>query len=76
MSLKSEAGKFEALLCEDNGLLYETCKLPHDVNYDECAFVPDPRANGFFDHEDPNECGKFYSCNKGVASPLRSHLQE
>ena len=67
MSLKSEAGEFEALLCEDNGLLYATSKLPHDVNYDECAFVPDPRAN---------ECSKFYSCNKGVASPLRSHLQE
>ncbi len=24
-----------------------------------------PRANGIFDHEDPDECGKFYTCSEG-----------
>jgi len=77
-----EDGEFEALLCDD-GLLfddaktnYETCKLPHDVDCGDRAFVQEPqkgidprcpRANGFFDHEDPAVCNKFYSCDKGVA---------
>ena len=28
------------------------------------------RANGIFDHEDPNECGKFYLCDKGTAHEM------
>ena len=48
---------------------YETCKLPHDVDCGDRAFVQEPqkgidprcpRANGFFDNEDPNVCDKFY----------------
>jgi len=72
-------------LCED-GLLFddsrrnkEKCKLPHTVDCGKREFVQEPqtgidprcpRANGFFDHEDPAECGKFYLCDKGQAHEM------
>jgi len=72
-------------LCED-GLLFddsrrnkETCKLPHGVDCGKREFVQEPqagidprcpRANGIFDHEDPNECHKFYLCDKGTAHEM------
>ena len=72
-------------LCED-GLLFddsnrnkERCVLPHGVDCGNREFVQEPqagidprcpRANGIFDHEDPNECGKFYLCDKGVAHEM------
>ena len=28
------------------------------------------RANGFFDHENPNECSRFYLCDKGTAHEM------
>ena len=67
-------------LCED-GLLFddskrnkEQCKLPYNVDCGGREFVqeraPDiddrcPHKFGFFDHEDPNVCNKFYNCDKG-----------
>ena len=29
-----------------------------------------PKANGNFGHEDPDECKKFYLCDKGVAHKM------
>merc|ERR1711935_261391 len=72
-------------LCED-GLLFddsrrnkETCKLPHGVDCGLREFVQEPqagidprcpRANGIFDHEDEDECHKFYLCDKGTAHEM------
>ena len=58
---------------------HEVCKYPFDVSctdekYDR-IYVQEPqedrdprcvRGNGFFDHEDPAVCDKFYSCDKGT----------
>jgi hypothetical protein len=76
------ASEFKAELCDD-GLLFddsranfERCKLPQDVDCGDRAFVQEPqkgidpkcpRANGFFDHDDPAVCDKFYNCDKGRA---------
>ena len=72
-------------LCDD-GLLFddsrrnkERCVLPHGVDCGAREFVQQPqegidprcpRANGIFDHEDPNECTKFYLCDKGTAHEM------
>jgi len=73
----------EKKTCPD-GLLFdlknpnhEKCDLPFNV---DCADrtelqVPQPslhcpRANGFFTHEDPNICEKFYNCVDGKANEL------
>lgn len=84
-------GEAEALLCDD-GLLFDTtirnrerCVMPHGVDCGERIYVQEPqegidarcpRANGVFDHDDPDVCNKFYQCADGVpheiacASPL------
>ncbi|CAB4055437.1 unnamed protein product [Lepeophtheirus salmonis] len=75
----------EAKLCPD-GLLFddtnpnvEKCDYPFNVECGTREFVqePDPtsdprcyRANGFFNHEEPTECGKFYNCVHGKAHEL------
>ena len=80
-----EDGQAQPELCDD-GLLFddsrrnkEQCKLPHGVDCGAREFVQEPqagidprcpRANGIFDHEDPEECGKFYLCDKGVAHEM------
>jgi hypothetical protein len=77
-----EKGVPTEVLCDD-GLLFddsirnrEKCVLPHNVDCGERVYVQEPtpgidprceRANGFFDHEDPAVCDKFYSCDKGTA---------
>ncbi len=70
----------EAVLCPD-GLLFdysnpnhEQCVFPQNIDCGAREFVQEPtpgldercpRANGVFDHENPNECSKFYTCDKG-----------
>merc|ERR1719507_1845988 len=63
-------GEFEALLCQD-GLLfddskvnYEVCKLPHDVDCGERAFVQEPQKG-----IDPR-------CLTELLSPLRFAVRE
>jgi hypothetical protein len=71
-----------ATLCGD-GLLFddskrndEVCKHKYTVVCGDRVFVQkpqkgiDPRcphANGFYDHDDPSVCNKFYNCDKGTA---------
>lgn len=75
-------GSSTAELCED-GLLFndkvrnkERCDLPFGIDCGTREFVQEPaegidpvclRSNGFFDHEDPNVCNKYYNCDKGKA---------
>jgi hypothetical protein len=70
----------EAKLCPD-GLLFEDgnpndekCDYPFNVECGTREFVQEPgtdhdpkcyRANGFFNHEDPNVCNAFYNCVYG-----------
>ncbi len=75
-----EDGVAEPLLCPDGHLFdysrrnHEGCRLPHGVDCGAREFVQEPtpgldercpRANGIFDHLDPAECSKFYTCDKG-----------
>jgi len=77
--------KAEAKLCED-GYLFddsvinrEKCVLPHGVDCGDREFVQAraegidercDRANGFFNHEDPQVCDKFYQCDNGTAHEM------
>lgn len=68
-------------LCED-GLLFDTsnpnlekCDLPFSVDCgDRTELQPAqstiqcPRKNGFFSHEDPSVCDRFYNCVNGLAN--------
>ncbi|XP_059093931.1 protein obstructor-E-like [Tigriopus californicus] len=77
-------GVAKAELCEDgyffNDALrnHESCQLGlKDCGDRIYVQEPDPerdprcgRANGFFEHEDPNVCDKFYLCSKGVAHEM------
>jgi len=70
----------EAKLCPD-GLLFEDgnpnqekCDYPFNVECGSREYVQEPgdgidplcyRANGFFNHEDPAVCDKFYNCVYG-----------
>jgi hypothetical protein len=72
-------------LCED-GMLFddrirnrEKCVLPQGVNCGKREFVQKPtpgidpqceRANGFFEHNDPTVCDKFFLCDKGNAHEM------
>lgn len=78
-------GIAEAKLCQD-GLLFEDgnpnqekCDYPFNVNCGAREFVQEPetgidarctRANGFFNHESPTVCDKFYNCVGGVPYEL------
>merc|ERR1712241_1475401 len=75
----------EAKLCPD-GLLFEAenpnlekCDYPFNVDCGAREFVQEPdktsdplcyRANGFFNHEDPAVCDKFYNCVYGKPHEL------
>merc|ERR1712213_223206 len=75
----------EAKLCPD-GLLFEDgnpnqekCDYPFNVECNDREYVQEPetgidpvcyRANGFFNHEDPAVCDKFYNCVYGKAHEL------
>lgn len=75
-------GQAKAELCPD-GLLFddsdrnkERCKLPYTVDCGDRGFVQerqagiDPvceHANGYFDHDDPTVCDRYYLCDKGKA---------
>lgn len=69
----------DGLLFQDGNPNVERCDYPFNVECGNREFVqePDPtsdercyRANGYFNHEDPNVCGKFYNCVHGVAYEL------
>merc|ERR1712012_522198 len=70
----------EEKFCPD-GLLFEAsnpnnelCNYPFNVDCGAREYVQEPepgldarcyRANGFFNHEDPNVCNKYYNCVHG-----------
>jgi len=69
----------DGLLFEDGNPNHEKCDYPFNVECGDREFVQEPeldidarcyRANGFFNHEDPNVCDKFYNCVNGVAYEL------
>jgi len=79
------SGVATAKLCKDGYLFddskrnYEQCKLPHDVDCGVREYVQArqegiddrcERANGLFDHEDPNVCDKFYTCDNGTVHEM------
>ncbi|XP_060526912.1 protein obstructor-E-like isoform X1 [Cylas formicarius] len=76
-------GEHEVKLCPD-GLVFddsdpnhERCDIPANVDCaDRTALQPPkpskgcPRANGYYRHDDPRACDKFFNCVDGVAHEL------
>merc|ERR1711973_219236 len=77
-------GVSETKFCPD-GLLFEAsdpnnelCDYPFNVDCGDREYVQEPeegldakcyRANGFFNHEDPDVCNKYYNCVHGYPHP-------
>jgi len=75
--------KISDKLCPD-GLVYDEasfqlaqCSLPFSVDCKNRTVLQKaqpsphcPRKNGYFVHEDPTVCNKFYFCGDGIANPL------
>jgi len=74
-----------ATLCKDGYLFddsirnHEKCVLPHNVDCKGREFVQArqagiddrcDRANGLFNHESPDVCDRFYSCDNGTAHEM------
>ncbi|XP_039765895.1 protein obstructor-E-like [Pararge aegeria] len=71
-------GEITEKLCPD-GMVFndyssddEKCDLPFNIDCSQRPKLQEPipslhcvRQNGYFSHEDPNECGKFYFCVDG-----------
>ncbi|EEC17154.1 protein obstructor-E [Ixodes scapularis] len=61
----------------DNNPLYARCDFLSNVDCSKRPYLQEakstpkcPRANGYFPHEDPQNCAEFYTCSNGVPSKL------
>ena len=64
----------DGYMFDDSSNNNKRCKFPHEVDCGAREFVqePDPerdprcpRANGFFEHDEPEVCDKFLQCSEG-----------
>jgi len=69
----------DGLMFDDTSSIESKCDYPFNVKCGKREYVQEPevggdprcyRANGFFNHEDEDECNKFYNCVNGVAYEL------
>merc|ERR1719347_456643 len=69
----------DGLMFDDRSSIESKCDYPFNVKCGKREYVQEPetgidercyRANGFFNHEDEAECGKFYNCVNGKAYEL------
>jgi len=69
----------DGLMFDDRSSIEAKCDYPFNTDCGAREYVQEPeegidercyRANGFFNHEDENECNKFYNCVNGVAYEL------
>jgi len=67
----------DGLVFDESSTVYAKCSFPFSVN---CTDRPElqpakrsrlcPRLNGYFTHEDPEVCDKFYFCVDGVENKI------
>eukprot|EP00096_Caligus_rogercresseyi_P015433 TRINITY_DN786_c0_g1_i1.p1 TRINITY_DN786_c0_g1~~TRINITY_DN786_c0_g1_i1.p1 ORF type:complete len:437 (-),score=56.34 TRINITY_DN786_c0_g1_i1:94-1404(-) len=67
----------DGLVFDENSLQFAKCSFSFSVNCDDRPELQPPqgngacpRLNGYFPHEDPKVCDKFYFCVDGVANPI------